>query len=193
MGGYTNKWMDMQHTCKKWFSNRFCLFYKSITNRPTDRQMDIPSYRDAIAASNILLLWGIMVHFLKKIVGMRQLSNILHIETPYCLLLTPAFDPVSTSALVNRIYESRADEQLRNSGAKNPQVWFFFYWKKSNVDMNRKVLGLCKYSNWLQPSSVNKANYVVPAISNQPTDGPTDQLTNRWTDQQSGLELLERD
>ena len=67
-----------------------------------------------------------MVHFLKKIVGMRQLSNILQTETPYCLLLTPGFDPVSTSALVNRMHESRADEQLRNlpvqDGAKNPQV-----------------------------------------------------------------------
>ena len=56
MGGETNKWMDMQQTCKKWwFSNRFCDFYKSITNRrtdgPTDRRTDIPSYRDAIAAS----------------------------------------------------------------------------------------------------------------------------------------------
>ena len=56
MGGQTNEWMVMQHTCKKWwFSNRFCNLYKSITDRRTDRRTnwrtDIPSCRDAIAAS----------------------------------------------------------------------------------------------------------------------------------------------
>ena len=44
MGGHTNKWMVMQHTCKNWcFFSRFCDFYKSITNGPTDRRTNGPT------------------------------------------------------------------------------------------------------------------------------------------------------
>ena len=53
MDQWMNGPIDGKRICR--FSNRFCKFYKSITdqrtNGPTDQQTDLLSYRDTIAAS----------------------------------------------------------------------------------------------------------------------------------------------
>ena len=46
MGGQTYEWMDMQYMCiDMQKNNRFCDFYKSITNRQEDRLTNRPTDR----------------------------------------------------------------------------------------------------------------------------------------------------
>ena len=80
------------------FFNRFCNFYKSIINGPTDqltdRRTDIPSYRDVIAASrnknlHLPTVWSIANLF--KLFFVRLLANnLIHRKSfQLCLFLLP--------------------------------------------------------------------------------------------------------